>query len=83
MVAKQKSSGKEISKEKNYLTLRKVLLMKTAKKKETKEINWAIPGQTISHEEFMAAIRKAEKGPFITIDEFEKRFEEWKRKRGV
>ena len=57
--------------------------MKTVKTKGRKEINWAIPGQTVTHDEFMAAIRKAEKGPFMTIDEFEKRFEAWKRKKGL
>lgn len=55
--------------------------MRTVKKKETKEINWAIPGQTVTHNEFMAAIQKAEKGPFMSIDEFEKRFEAWKHKK--
>jgi hypothetical protein len=53
--------------------------MRTAKTKKTKEINWAIPGQNITNEEFMDSIRKAEKGPFMTIDEFEQRFEAWKR----
>lgn len=57
--------------------------MKIAKKKEPKEINWAIPGQTVTHDEFMAAIRQAEKGPFITMEEFEKRFEAWKHKKGL
>ena len=57
--------------------------MRTAKTKEIKEINWAIPGQTVTHDEFMASIRKAEKGPFMTIDEFEKRFDAWKLKKGL
>jgi hypothetical protein len=57
--------------------------MRTIKKRETKEMNWAIPGQTVSHDEFIAAIRKAEKGPLMTIDEFEKRFDEWKHKKGM
>ena len=57
--------------------------MRTVKTKTTKEINWAISGQTISHDEFMASILKAEEGPFMTIDEFEQRFEAWKHKKGL
>jgi hypothetical protein len=57
--------------------------MRTVKTKETKEINWAIPGQTVTQDEFIAAIRKAEEGPFMTIDEFEQRFEAWKHKKGL
>ena len=57
--------------------------MRTVKKKESKKINWAIPGQTVTHDEFMTEIRKAEKGPFMTIDEFEQRFEAWKHKKGL
>ena len=56
-------------------------MMKTAKTKSTKEINWAIPDQTITHDEFMAAIRKAEEGPFYTIEESMKMLEEWRKKR--
>jgi len=43
--------------------------MRTVKTKETKEINWAIPGQTVTHDEFMKAILKAEEGPFFNLDE--------------
>jgi hypothetical protein len=57
--------------------------MRTVKTKEVKEINWAIPGQTVTHDEFMKAIRKAEEGPFMTIDEFEKRFDTWKLRKGL
>jgi len=57
--------------------------MKAVKTKEVKKINWAIPGQTVTHEEFMASIKKAEEGPFMTIDEFEQRFEAWKLKKGL
>jgi hypothetical protein len=56
--------------------------MKAVKPKEEKRINWAIAGK-VSHEEFMAAIKKAEEGPFMTLDEFEKKFEEWIRQRGL
>jgi len=57
--------------------------MKTVKTKDHKDINWAIPGQTLTHDMFMAEIRKAEKGPFMTVDEFEQRFEAWKLKKGL
>jgi predicted transcriptional regulator len=60
--------------------------MKTNIVKETKtkkKINWALPDQSVSHDEFRAGIKEAEKGPFITIDEFEQHFEEWKHKKGL
>jgi hypothetical protein len=53
--------------------------MKAVKTKEVKKRNWAIPGQTVTHEEFMAAIRKAEKGPFMTNQEFKDRFYKWRK----
>ncbi len=57
---------------------------KTSDKTATKKkINWALPNQTVTHEEFMASIKEAEKGPFMTIDEFEQRFEAWKLKKGL
>lgn len=40
--------------------------------------NWALPNQSVSHEEFMVSIRKAEEGPFMSIDEFKDRFNKWK-----
>jgi hypothetical protein len=56
----------------------------TIEKPVTKRtINWALPNQTVTHDEFMNAIREAEKGPFMTMDEFEKRFEAWKLKKGL
>ncbi len=55
--------------------------MKTVKKKETKEINWAIPGQTVSHDEFMTTIKEAEKGPFYTVQESMQHFEQWLKSR--
>jgi hypothetical protein len=52
-------------------------------KSAKKEINWALPDQTVSIEEFRAEINKAEKGSFINPDEFEQRFEEWKLRKGL
>jgi hypothetical protein len=48
-----------------------------------KKTNWALPDQTVSLDDFKAEIKKAEQGPFITPDEFEQRFEEWKLRRGL
>ena len=57
--------------------------MKTTKVKAVKEINWALPGQTVSHEDFMDAIKKAEKGPFYDLDEAMQRLEQWKKDKGL
>ena len=57
--------------------------MKTVKTKKAKEINWAIPGQTVTHDEFMAAIKKAEAGPFYSFDEAQKRLKQWKKEKGL
>ena len=61
-------------------------VMKTNNVKETKtqkRINWALPDQSVTLDEFRTSIKEAEKGPFITLDEFDQRFEEWKRKKGL
>jgi predicted transcriptional regulator len=46
-----------------------------------KEKSWALPGEPISPDEFKAGIKKAEKGPFFTIEESKKKLAEWRRKR--
>ena len=46
-----------------------------------KDIDWTMPGQ-MSHEEFIAGIKEAEKGPFMTIDELRAGLDEWKRENG-
>jgi predicted transcriptional regulator len=48
-------------------------------KKESK--NWTLPGNTLSQDEFIAGIRKAEKGPFFTIQESMEHFEQWLKSR--
>lgn len=50
------------------------------KTKSVKEDRWTQPG-TMSHEEFMAGIRKAEEGPFYTVQESMQRFEQWLKSR--
>jgi hypothetical protein len=39
--------------------------------------NWILPDNTLSQDEFLAGIRKAEKGPFYTIQESMEHFEQW------
>ena len=52
---------------------------KIIKSKETE--SWALPGNPISPDEFKAGIKKAEKGPFYTIEESKKILEECRKKR--
>ena len=52
--------------------------MRTVKTK--KEKNWTRPGVKLSHDEFMAGIKKAEEGPFYTLEESQSHFETWKEK---
>lgn len=46
-----------------------------------KENDWTRPGK-MTHEEFMAGIREAEKGPFMTMDELRKSLDQWKKDMG-
>lgn len=52
--------------------------MKTSNKK-TK--NLATPGKPMSQDEFVSLIKEAEEGEFMSIDEFEKRFNHWRENR--
>ena len=45
--------------------------------REPKERNWAIPDQVVSLEEIQSAIKSAEKGPFLTVQEAMNDFEQW------
>ena len=54
--------------------------MKTIRK-INKETIWTRPGR-MTHDEFMAGIRKAEEGPFYTLDEVKKNVAEWKKENG-
>jgi len=45
--------------------------------REPKERNWAIPDQVVSLEEIQTAIKSAEKGPFMTVQEAMNDFEQW------
>lgn len=75
-----------MGKRKGFSIFAKSISMKTnaiGKTATKRKINWALPNQTVTHDEFMDAIKTAEKGPFMTIDEFEQRFEAWKHKKGL
>ncbi len=48
---------------------------------EPKERNWAIPDQVVSLEEIQTAIKNAEKGPFMTVQEAMNDFEQWLKSR--
>jgi hypothetical protein len=53
--------------------------MKTKNIKAKKTDSWALPGDPLTLEEFKAGIKKAEEGPFMTLDELKKGVEEWKK----
>jgi len=53
--------------------------MKTIKtKKKAEEKNWTLPGVKLTHEEFLEGIRKAEEGPFYTLEEVQKMRKKWR-----
>jgi len=45
--------------------------------KEPKERNWSIPDQVFSMEEIQSAIKSAEKGPFMKVQEAMNDFEQY------
>ena len=49
--------------------------------KKPKDRNWAIPDQVVSMEEIHTAIKSAEKGPFMTVQEAMNDFEQWLKSR--
>ena len=49
--------------------------------KDPKERNWAIPDQVVSLEEIQVAIKSAEKGPFMNVQEAMNDFELWLKSR--
>ena len=52
--------------------------MKTVKiKTNPDKINWAIPDQSVRHNELTDAIKKAEEGPFHSVEESKQDFEKW------
>lgn len=55
--------------------------MRTVKTKKAKEVNWAIPYQTITYDEFIDALKKAEAGPFYSVQESMQHFDKWLKSR--
>lgn len=51
--------------------------------KQGKEKNWVLPGEKITHKEFIQGIKKAEKGPFYSIEEAKVHLSKWKKERGL
>jgi hypothetical protein len=49
--------------------------------KDPKERNWAIPEQVVSLEEIQTAIKSAEQGPFMKVQEAMNDFEQWLKSR--
>jgi hypothetical protein len=49
--------------------------------KDPKERNWAIPEQVVSLEEIQTAVKSAEKGPFMKVQEAMNDFELWLKSR--
>jgi len=49
--------------------------------KDPEERNWAIPDQVVSLEEIQTAIKSAEKGPFMKVQEAMNDFEQWLKSR--
>jgi len=47
---------------------------------KSSKINYAIPGNTMSQQEFEKMIEKAEKGPFHSIDAVKAELAKWKAK---
>ena len=39
--------------------------------------NWILPNTKLIHDEFVSGIHKAEEGPFYSVPESMKHFEEW------
>ena len=49
--------------------------------KEPQDRNWAIPDQVVSLEKIQTAIKSAEKGPFMNVQEAMNDFEQWLKSR--
>jgi hypothetical protein len=55
------------------------LKTKSVKSKETE--SWALPGNPISIDDFREGVKKAEKGPFYTVEESKQILEGWRKNR--
>lgn len=43
--------------------------------------NWILPGNSLTQDEFLFGIMKAEEGPFYTVQESMENFEQWLKSR--
>lgn len=57
----------------NYIMMKEIKIKEQKKESES----WVLPGKSLSQDEFLAGIRKAEKGPFHTVQESMENFELW------
>lgn len=57
--------------------------MKEIKTKKSKcnEKSWVLPGTKLTQDEFVSGIRKAEEGPFYTVQESMEHFDLWLKSR--
>ncbi len=51
--------------------------------KPTKGKSWVLPGVKLTHKEFIEGIKKAEEGPFYTLEEAQERLKQWKKENGL
>jgi hypothetical protein len=47
----------------------------------SEEKNWTHQGVKLTHEEFVAGIKKAEDGPFYTFEEMQELRKQWRKQR--
>jgi predicted transcriptional regulator len=45
--------------------------------------SWALPGEPLTLAEFKEGIKKAEEGPFMTIEEVKRKVEKWKKEQNL
>jgi hypothetical protein len=55
--------------------------MNTKTGKSVKEKSWVLPGVKLTHREFIDGIRKAEEGPFYTLEEIKEMRKQWRSSR--
>jgi hypothetical protein len=59
-----------------------IMSIKTSETPATKrKINWALPDRKVTKPEFEKAIKEAEKGPFMTSEDFKARFYKWRKEK--
>lgn len=59
-----------------YFNKHQYMEIKTSRKKEK-----LLPGLNMTHREFLTRVHKAEEGPFYTLEEFNQKMQEWKKRK--